>query len=100
MGNKVINLLHMARKAGKMKSGFDACERSCISNDAKLLIYASDLAEKQKKHLYNLANSFKVKIVEFGTKSLFGNEFKTRDVGVICIEDANFSKGILQSIVD
>ena len=48
MEDKVINLLHMARKARKLKSGYDACERSCFSNNAKLLIYASDLSERGK----------------------------------------------------
>ncbi len=98
MEDKVINLLHMARKARKLKSGFDACERSCFSNDAKLLIYASDLAEKRKKHLLDLANANNVKIIEYGSKPLFGREFKIRDIGIICIEDANFAKGILRLI--
>ncbi len=96
MGDKIINLLHMARKAGKLKSGYDACERSCFSNNAKLLIYASDIAERTKNQLLNMANANNVKIVEFGSKSLFGREFKIRDIGIICIEDTNFAKGILR----
>ena len=98
MDDKIINLLHMARKAGKLKSGFDACERSCFTNNAKLLIHASDLAEKRKNHLLNLASANNVKIIEYGSKSLFGSVFKIRDIGIICIEDANFAKGILRSI--
>ncbi|RLC54584.1 MAG: hypothetical protein DRH89_09375 [Candidatus Cloacimonadota bacterium] len=98
MKDKIINLLHIARKARKLKSGYDACERSCFSNNAKLLIYASDLAEKRKNHLLSLANANNIKIVEYGSKSLFGTEFKIRDIGIICIEDANFAKGILRSI--
>jgi len=98
MKDKIKNLLHIARKARKLKSGYDACERSCFSNNAKLLIYASDLAEKRKNHLLSLANANNIKIVEYGSKSLFGTEFKIRDIGIICIEDANFAKGILRSI--
>ncbi len=98
MEDKVMNLLHIARKARMLKSGYDACERSCFSNGAKLLIYASDLAERSKKHLLELANANNVKIIEYGSKSLFGNEFKIRDIGIICIEDANLAKGILRSI--
>jgi len=45
-----------------------------------------------------MANANNVKIVEYGSKSLFGREFKIRDIGIICIEDANFAKGILRSI--
>ncbi|MDP8269228.1 MAG: ribosomal L7Ae/L30e/S12e/Gadd45 family protein [Candidatus Tenebribacter davisii] len=98
MEDKVINILHMARKAGKLKSGFDACERSCFSNNAKLIIYASDLAEKRIKNLMNIANASNIKIIKFGSKSLFGKEFNIRDIGIICIEDVNLAKGILRSI--
>jgi len=96
MEDKIINLLHMARKAGKLKSGYDACERSCFSNNARLLICASDIAERTKNHLLNMANANNIKIIEFGSKALFGREFKIRDIGIICIEDANFAKGILR----
>lgn len=98
MEDKTMNLLHMARKAGKLISGYDACERSCFANEAKLLIYASDVAEKRKEHLLNMANANNVKIIKYGSKSLFGKEFKIRDIGIICIEDANFASGILRSI--
>ncbi len=33
-----------------LKFGFDACERSCHNGKIARLIYASDLAEKPKKH--------------------------------------------------
>lgn len=98
MNDKVMNLLHMTRKAGKLQTGFDACERSCFIGDAKLIIYAKDLAEKRKKHILIQADANNVKIKEFGSKALFGEEFKIRDIGILCIEDANFAKGILRLI--
>jgi len=98
MNDKVMNLLHMSRKAGKMQTGFDACERSCFIGDTKLIIYASDLAEKRKKHMQIQADANNVKIIEYGSKALFGKEFKIRDIGILCIEDANFANGILRLI--
>ncbi len=95
---KVLNLLHMARKAGKVQMGFDACERSCSGSTAKLLIVAEDLAEKKKTKLKVIADAYNVKFLVFSTKEKFGQEFKTRDLGVICVEDVNFSKGIVKCV--
>ena len=95
---KVLNLLHMARKAGKVQMGFDACERCCSGGIAKLLIAAEDLAEKKKIKLKELADAYNVKFLVFGLKSRYGQEFKIRDLGVICVEDINFSKGIVKCV--
>ena len=93
---KVLNLLHMARKARKVQMGFDACERSCSGGAAKLLIVAEDLAEKKKTKLKDIADAYNVKFLVFSSKEKFGQEFNTRDLGVICVEDVNFSIGILK----
>lgn len=95
---KVINLLHLARKTGKLKSGFDACERSVLSGKSKLLIYCSDLSKNTQNRLQNLLAEHKIKSQEFGTKSLIGNAFKTKDLGIISIEDKNFASGIIRLI--
>ena len=96
---KKLNLMHMARKAGKVQMGFDACERSCFSRAAKLMIVAVDLADKKKARLKEIADAYNVKYLEFGSKERFGQEFKTRDLGVICVEDTNFAKGIREYII-
>lgn len=95
---KVLNLLHLVRKAGKLKLGFDACERSVLSGKSKFLIYCSDLSKNTQNRLQNLLNEHKIKSQEFGTKSLFGNAFKTKDLGIISIEDKNFASGIIRLI--
>ncbi len=91
---KIINLLHLSRKAGKLKIGYDECERACLNGSAKLVIKVSDLAEKSERRLQNLMKDFSIQTIEFGTKSLLGKVFNIRDLGIICIIDKNFAKGI------
>jgi len=91
---KVLNLLHMARKAGSVIFGFDACKRSCFQGSARLLILADDLSKTQKNEMIKVAEAYNVKWAELGTKEIFGEAFKTRDLGIISVEDANFVKGI------
>ena len=99
MEGKVINLLHLARKAGKLQFGFDACEKSCFKGKSRLVIYVSDLSEKSKRKLISMANAYNTKVIEIGTKGLFGETFKTRDVGILSIENNDFAKGIIRLIV-
>ena len=94
-----MNLLHLARKAGKLQFGFNACERSCFDSHAKLVIYASDLSHNTRKNLIEMLQTNNVKSIEFSTKKYFGNIFKIRETGIIIVNDSNFAKGILSLIV-
>lgn len=95
---KILNLLHMCRKAGKLACGFDACERSCLNGQSKLLLVASDLANNQKESIRLLAESCHVKWAKTGTKERLGSAFKIRDLGVVSVDDQNFANGIIKWI--
>ena len=93
---KIISLLHMARKAGKILFGFDACERACLKGKAFLILAAGDLADRQKASLRTVAEANNVKFFEFASKHYLGTAFKIRDIGIICVQDKNFASGIVQ----
>ena len=93
---RVIGLLHLARKAGVVVTGFDACQRSCMKGSARLILVAKDLSGRQKSSLKAIAEAQNIKYLEFGTKQFLGDSFKVRDVGIICVEDKNFANGIVQ----
>ena len=92
---KIINLLHLARKARKLQLGYDACERSCLSHHAKLVIIAEDLSKNNRRRIMFLAKETNIKLFSFGTKELFGAAFKLKDIGIICVEEENFAKGLI-----
>ena len=95
---KVLNLLHLVRKAGKLKLGFDACERSILSGKSNLLLFCSDLSKNTQNRLQRLLTNYNTKSQKFGTKSFLGNAFKIKDLGVLSIEDKNFANGIIRLI--
>jgi len=99
MNEKVLNLLHIARKAGVVQLGFGACQRLCFQGKAKLILVAKDLSDKQKKNLKKMADAYNVKFFEFGSKQFLGNSFNLRDVGIICIEDKNLTNGIVKQLL-
>jgi len=91
---KVLNLMHMARKAGNLQYGYDNCSYLCESGRAKLVIYAEDLMEKTKIKLDRLLDETGTNSKCFGTKALYGNAFNTRETGIVIITNVNFAKGI------
>ncbi|MBN1326500.1 MAG: ribosomal L7Ae/L30e/S12e/Gadd45 family protein [Candidatus Cloacimonetes bacterium] len=94
MEKKVYNLLHLARRAGKVIFGFDAVKRLCHQGKCRLLLCSSDLAEKTIKNLRELADAYNVKMIIFGSMADFGREFKIKDTGIIAVSDADFAGGI------
>ncbi|OQX71512.1 MAG: hypothetical protein B6D62_01860 [Candidatus Cloacimonas sp. 4484_275] len=97
---KVLNLLHLARKAGKLQIGFDACERSCLRNRAKLVIFAEDISKNNRRRILFVAKNSNTKAIAFGTKLLFGEAFKAKEIGIICVEDENFVKGLIPLLTE
>ncbi len=91
---KVIYLLHLARKAGKLKMGFDASKNSCENGVAKLLIIAENLSKNTKKKIMEIAYAYNVKAIKILSKKKFSESFNVRELGIICVEDTNFSNGI------
>lgn len=88
----------MARKAGKVTFGYDASIRACLCNRCNLIICSEDMAAKQVKGLKTVVEGLNIKMLRLGKKKEFGEAFNMRDVGIICIEDKNFAKGILKLV--
>ncbi len=95
---QVVKLLHLARKAGKLQFGFDACERLCFAQKAEMLIIASDLQDNTYQKVNKMAVDSNTPVFRLSTKTELGREFRIRDVGVICLYDRNFSDGIKRII--
>lgn len=51
MGNKLLSLLGLCRRAGRLEAGFDACQKAARSGRAALLAAAGDISEKTYKNL-------------------------------------------------
>ena len=80
---KVINLMHLARKAGRITFGSAACERTILAGEARLLILSEDLSERSAADMSNLAQSMKVKVRRFGKKNDFGRSFQISGIPMV-----------------
>ncbi len=53
--NKLLPILGLCKKAGRLKYGFDSVKETLRKKEANLLVFASDTSEKTKGRIERLA---------------------------------------------
>lgn len=99
MNNKLLSMLGICNKAGKLVIGKDKTIETIKKNKARLIIIASDLSMKTSKEVINIAklNNVKVK-TSIESMHEFGSVF-TKVSGIICITDNGFAEKI-ETLID
>lgn len=98
MQNKVLLLLGLARRAGKLEAGFDVCISAAKENKAFLLLAAQDVSDKTFKNLRYEAE--RVGIAAVRIQSLMSETGKACGVraGVLAVTDRGFANAILKEL--
>lgn len=94
MENKLLSLLGLARRAGKVEPGFDAAVGAARSGKAALLLAAGDISEKTVKNLRYEGERAGVPTlrVPFGMEEL-GRACGMR-AGVLAVTDKGFARAL------
>ena len=82
---KVISMLGLARRAGRLSMGHDMAQHALFGHKAKLLLFCSDVSPRLISEFEKTIelHHFKVKVI------------KTDKAGVITVDDENFAKKII-----
>lgn len=97
--NKILNLLTICRKAGKLCMGFDPVKESIEKGKAKLVLLACDLSPKTEKEIRFFAEKKSDQSVKIITTPLTLDEFYFglgKKAGVFAICDEGFAKSLSQ----
>lgn len=89
--NKIINLLTICRKAGKLTMGFDASKEALAALKMHLIILASDISPKTEKEIRFFADKSDCTVIK---TDITIEEFHFglgKKVGVLGICDPGFS---------
>lgn len=100
--NKVLSMLGLARRAGRLSMGHDAALSVVIENKAMLLLFASDTSERLRLEFKTAMEKRKIVLPVFYTDITideihFSCGYKA---GVIAVNDKNFSKKIISLLED
>lgn len=100
MNKKLIDLLTVCRKAGRMVMGFDAAKEAVLDGKASSVLLAEDISPKTEKEIRFFADKGNIPAAKTGCTQ---NDFYIgigKKVGVIAVCDDGFSKKALAIISD
>ena len=99
MSERIYSFLGLARKANKLVSGDETCERAIKAGKVSLVIVAEDASLNTKKFTDACSyNNINIRI--FGKKELLGKFIGKNLRSVIAIQELGFSERIMQMIDD
>jgi len=97
---RLLGLLSICRKAGKLSLGFDPVKRAVLGGDACLVLAAADMSQKTTGEMRYLCS---VTDVTFREIPVTINEIwfsVSKKAGLVAVTDAGLAAGILKLIPD
>ena len=95
---KILNLLGLATKAGKIASGEFAAEKAVKSGKAHLVIVSEEASDNTRKMFQNMCTYYKVPIYFFGKKEELGHAMRKEMRASLALLDAGFSKALVKQM--
>lgn len=94
--DRILALIGLAQKAGKVASGEFMTEREVKRGKATLVIVADDASDNTKKKFQNMCDFYKVPIYFYSDKDNLGHAIGKEFRASLAILDEGFTKGILK----
>ena len=95
---KILNMIGLAQKAGKVASGEFSTEKAVKTGKAYTVIVADDSSDNTKKMFSNMCTYYKVPIHFFSDKESVGHAMGKEFRASLVILDEGFAKGIRKHI--
>lgn len=92
--NKLLSLIGLATKAGKVVSGEFATEKEIKLGGAWLAIVADDASDNTKKKFRNMCEFYDVPLYFYGSKDILGHAIGKEFRASLAIMDEGFAKGV------
>lgn len=89
--NKLLGLIGIATKAGKISAGTEIVLENIKLKKAKLVIVANDCSEKTKKNFEYECNRYGIKLIVYETIDNLSNAIGKKNKAVLCVKDKNFA---------
>lgn len=91
---KIMNLLSMAQRAGRVASGDFAVTKAVQGNKSYLLIVAGDASAETRKRYEQIAAQAKIRIIYLGDREQLGHCIGKDFRAVAAVMDAGFANAI------
>lgn len=96
--SKILSLIGLATKAGKIVSGEFSTEKSVKTGNGFLVVAAEDASENTKKKFRNMCSFYQVPICFYGDKESLGRAMGKEYRACLAVQDENFAKAIMKEL--
>jgi len=98
--DKLLHLLGLCRRAGKLTIGQDSCLRTIKAGKAQLVIMSTQSSDNAKTKFTDICATKNVSIVFLGHDCKFGESIGKPSNTVVAVLDLNFKNALLNTIND
>lgn len=92
---KLLSLLGLATKAGKISSGEFSTEKAVKTGRARLVIVSAEASDNTKKSFTDMCTYYKVPVYCFGGKGELGHAMGKEMRASLAVLDEGFAKAIV-----
>ena len=92
--DKVLSMIGMSARAGKVLSGEFAVEKGVKTYKAYLLILAADASDNTKKKFKNMCEFYEVPLIEYATKDILGGAIGKEMRSMVAITDEGLADAV------
>ena len=96
INNKILGLIGLAMKAGKICFGADSVEENVIKRKVKLVIISEDSSERTKNKFINICEKNNVPVITYGDIDSLSKAIGKSNKAILGIKDINFVNSILE----
>ena len=98
MQDKVLSMIGLATRAGKLVSGEFMTEREVKAHRAELVLLALDASENTKDHFRAMCSFHQIPICFYGDKESLGRAMGKEVRASLAVLDQGFAKSILKQV--
>lgn len=98
--NRVLAMVGMAMKAGKIVSGEFATEKAVKTGKAFLVIVSEAASENTKKMFRNMCTYYEVPMYTYGTKEELGHSMGKEFRASLAVTEEGFAKSIEKRLIE
>jgi len=94
--NKLLGLIGIATKAGKVSAGSESVTENIKFKKAKLIVIANNCSEKTKKNFIYLCEQYDINYIVYETIENLSKAIGKKNKAVLCVKDRNFADEIVR----
>ncbi len=99
--NKVLSMIGLAKRAGKISAGAPLCEKAIKTKQSELIIIAKDISENGRKAITDSCKYYSVKYIEYSDMNSLSDAIGAEGVRVVVsVNDKGFADAILNKYAD